>query len=131
MLWRGGVSCPVSAAWHSCVAAHWQHIGQSTTATNKHIRMCAAVNEKSKMWLRNVKLQILPLYVTVFEVNTILIILTKWFITLCLINLTFNVNCLQTYRVNSNEEWNFVTWCKHRNICLYTSMVNMWHYQTV
>ena len=19
----GGVSCPVSAAWHSCVAAHW------------------------------------------------------------------------------------------------------------
>ena len=23
ILWRGGVSCPVSAAWHSCVAAHW------------------------------------------------------------------------------------------------------------
>ena len=23
ILWRGGVSCPVSAAWHFCVAAHW------------------------------------------------------------------------------------------------------------
>ena len=23
ILWRGGVSCPVSAAWHSCVASHW------------------------------------------------------------------------------------------------------------
>ena len=23
ILWRGGVSCPVSAAWHSCEAAHW------------------------------------------------------------------------------------------------------------
>ena len=23
ILWRGGVSCPVSAACHSCVAAHW------------------------------------------------------------------------------------------------------------
>ena len=23
LLWRGWVSCPVSAAWHSCVAAYW------------------------------------------------------------------------------------------------------------
>ena len=23
ILWRGGVSCLVSAAWHFCVAAHW------------------------------------------------------------------------------------------------------------
>ena len=23
LLWRDGVSCPVFAAWHSCVAAHW------------------------------------------------------------------------------------------------------------
>ena len=23
ILWRGAVSCPVSAAWHFCVAAHW------------------------------------------------------------------------------------------------------------
>ena len=23
ILWRGGVSCPVYAAWHSCVTAHW------------------------------------------------------------------------------------------------------------
>ena len=23
ILWRDGVLCPVSAAWHSCVAAHW------------------------------------------------------------------------------------------------------------
>ena len=22
-LWQGVMSCPVSAAWHSCVAAHW------------------------------------------------------------------------------------------------------------
>ena len=22
-MWRDGVSCPVSVAWHSCVAAHW------------------------------------------------------------------------------------------------------------
>ena len=25
ILWRGGESCPVSAAWHSCVAAHWSN----------------------------------------------------------------------------------------------------------
>ena len=23
ILWWGGVPCPMSAAWHSCVAAHW------------------------------------------------------------------------------------------------------------
>ena len=23
ILWRGGVSCPLCAAWHSCDAAHW------------------------------------------------------------------------------------------------------------
>ena len=35
ILWQGGVSCPVSAAWYTPV---WQHIGQSITATSRHRR---------------------------------------------------------------------------------------------
>ena len=58
ILWLGGVSCPVSVycdgvgccvlcLWHGVPV--WQHIGQSTTATNRHRRdMTSDVSKRLK-----------------------------------------------------------------------------------
>ena len=73
ILWRGGMAFPVSAAWHSSVAAHWSKYG--TTATSRHCRdMAADVKEtlipnkqkflgdcsvgNSKVWLLNMKVML-------------------------------------------------------------------------
>ena len=48
ILWRGGVSCPVSAAWHFCVTAHWSKYHCYKQALSQYDLRCfkATLNPK-------------------------------------------------------------------------------------
>ena len=50
ILWRGGVSCPVPAAWHSCVAAHWSKYHCYKQAPSRYDLRCfkAMLNPNNK-----------------------------------------------------------------------------------
>ena len=54
ILWRGRVSCPVSAAWHSCVAAHWSKYHCYKQAPSRYDLRCLKAtlnpNKQTKMF---------------------------------------------------------------------------------
>ena len=54
ILWQGGVSCPVSAAWHFCVAAHWSKYHCYKQAPSWYdLRCLKATLNPNKQTLRN------------------------------------------------------------------------------
>ena len=48
ILWRGGVSCPVSAAWYSCVAGHWSKYHSYKQAPSRCLKATLNPNKQTK-----------------------------------------------------------------------------------